>query len=102
MKTLISGKTVLLSTILSCVMAQIREVQQKIEIEWPKQAGGIYTIATITKKKQKTKQFNATNNSACPAQLFLRLRPHGNSRAAIHCFTTMWIFNTAAGVFHVV
>lgn len=55
MKTLISGKTVLLSTILSCVMAQIREVQQKIEIEWPKQAGGIYTIATITKKKQKNK-----------------------------------------------
>lgn len=27
---------------------------------------------------------------------------HGNSSVAIRRFTTMWIFNTAAGVFHVV
>lgn len=47
-------------------------------------------------------QFSTTTGSADPTQLFLRLQPHGNSRAAIHCFTTMWIFNTAAGVFHVV
>lgn len=51
MKTLISGKTVLLSTILPCVMAQIREVQQKIEIEWPKQA-----IYNSNNNKKKTVQ----------------------------------------------
>lgn len=45
-------------------------------------------------------QPNTTSNSSFPSKQFLRLQSHGNSSATIHRFTTMWIFNTAAGVFH--
>lgn len=45
-------------------------------------------------------QPNTTSNSSFPSKQFLRLQSHGNSSATIHRFTTMWIFNTAAGAFH--
>lgn len=96
--TILVGQDCVLSClIVSQITPRNQAKQQEEKPKQPKQhLSCLWGIYDEGKKRQ-----SSTTNSACLAQLFLKLQPHGNSSAAIHQFTTMWIFNTAAGVFHV-